>query len=74
MAAQVASPEDRAHYWYVLAKMYAQRGDCDRCLHGLRKAQDEGYRKLQDATKNAEFASVRQDPRIVKLLAPKNRE
>jgi tetratricopeptide (TPR) repeat protein len=74
VAAQIASPEDRAHYWYMLAKMYAQRGDCDRCLHCLRKAQEEGYPKLQDVNKDPEFATVRQDPRVVELLAPKSRE
>ncbi len=74
VAAQIASPEDRAHYWYVLAKMYAQRGDCERCLHCLRKAQEEGYRKLQDVNKDPEFAAVRQDPRVLELLTPKDRE
>lgn len=74
VAAQIASPEDRAHYWYVLAKIYAQSGDCERCVHCLRKAREEGYRKLQDVNKDPEFAAVRQDPRIVELLAPKSRE
>jgi tetratricopeptide (TPR) repeat protein len=74
VAAQIASPEDRAHYWYVLAKMYAQRDDCDRCVHCLRKAQEEGYRKLQDVNKEPAFAAVRQDPRVVELLTPKSRE
>ena len=74
VAAQIASPEDRAHYWYVLAKIYARSGDCERCVHCLRKAREEGYRKLQDVNKDPEFAAVRQDPRIVELLAPKSRE
>jgi tetratricopeptide (TPR) repeat protein len=74
VAAQIASPEDRARYWYVLAKIYAQRGDRNRCLHCLRKAQEEGYSKLQDVNKDPDFATVRQDPRVVELLAPKSRE
>lgn len=74
VAAQVASPDDRARYWYVLAKIYAQRGDCERCLHCLRKAQEEGYRKLQDVNKDPEFATVRQDPRVMELLARRSRE
>ena len=74
VAALIASPEDRAHYWYVLAKVYAQGGDCERCVHCLRKAQEEGYRKLKDINKDPEFAAVRQDPRVVELLAPKSRE
>jgi len=74
VAAQIASPEDRARYWYVLAKMYAQRGDCDRCVHCLRKAQDEGYGKLEDVNKDPEFATIRQDPRVIELLTPKSQE
>ena len=74
VTAQIASPEDRAHYWYVLAKIYAHSGDCERCVHCLRKAREDGYRKLQDVNKDPEFAAVRQDPRIVELLAPKSRE
>jgi tetratricopeptide (TPR) repeat protein len=71
VAAQIASPEARAQYWYLAAKMYAKRGDCERCVHCLRKAQEEGYPKLQDVNKDPEFVSVRQDPRIVDLLAEK---
>jgi len=71
VAAQIASPEARAQYWYLLAKMYAKRGDCEHCVHCLRKAQEEGYRNLQDVNKDPEFASVRQDPRIVEVLAGK---
>jgi len=74
VAVQIASPEERGRYWYVLAKMYAERGDCERCVHCLRKAQEEGYRKLKDVNKDPEFATVRQDPRVVELLAPKNQE
>jgi len=43
-------------------------------VHCLRKAQEEGYRKLKDINKDPEFAAVRQDPRVVELLAPKSRE
>jgi len=73
VTAQVASPDERARYWYMLAKIYAQHGDCERCLHCLRKAQEEGYRKLQDVNKDPEFAAVRQDPRVIGLLAAKGR-
>lgn len=64
-------PENRAQYWYVLAKMYAERGDCERCVHCLRKAHEEGYRKLHDINKDPEFSSVRNGPRVVELLASK---
>ncbi|HVP52034.1 MAG TPA: tetratricopeptide repeat protein [Terriglobales bacterium] len=71
VAAQIASPEARAQYWYLLAKMYAKRGDCERCVHCLRKAQEEGYPRLQDVKKDPEFATVREDPRIAELVAGK---
>jgi hypothetical protein len=51
--------------------MYAKRGDCERCVHCLRKAQEEGYPRLQDVKKDPEFATVREDPRIAELVAGK---
>ena len=36
--AQLPSPEDRARYDYVLAKLYARMGVADRSLHYLKKA------------------------------------
>jgi len=74
VTAQIASPEARAQYWYLLAKMYAKRGDCEHCVHCLRKAQEEGYRKLRDVNKDPEFVSVREDPRIVELVGGKSQQ
>jgi tetratricopeptide (TPR) repeat protein len=68
LAAQVLSPEDRAYYSYVLAKMYAKRGDVDRCLQCLQKAKDEGYGRLKDVYSDAEFALVRADARFIELM------
>ncbi|MGB9234023.1 MAG: tetratricopeptide repeat protein, partial [Terriglobales bacterium] len=42
--ARLPSPEDRAHYDYVLAKLYARNGMPDRSLHYLRKAMEDGYK------------------------------
>ncbi|MGA1999694.1 MAG: tetratricopeptide repeat protein [Terriglobales bacterium] len=68
VAARILSPEDRAYYSYVLAKMYAKRGDVERCLECLRKAKEEGYGRIRDAYKDAEFVIVRADPRFVELM------
>ena len=68
VAARVLSPEDRAYYSYVLAKIYAKRGDVERCLECLRKAKDEGYSHIKDVNKDPEFAIVREDPRFVELM------
>jgi len=68
VAARILSPEDRAYYSYVLAKIYAKRGDVERCLECLRKAKDEGYSRIKDVNKDPEFAIVRADPRFVELM------
>jgi tetratricopeptide (TPR) repeat protein len=67
VAAQIASPEERARYAYMLAKIFAQRGDSDRCIQNLRKAKEEGYRDLANIYKDAEFAALRNDPRLAEI-------
>ncbi len=69
VAAQMSSPEDRAHYNYVLAKMYAGLGVNDRCLQYLRKALEDGYKGIDSVYKDAEFASLRKDPRFKELMS-----
>ena len=68
VAAQIASPEERARYAFMLAKIFAQRGDADMCIKNLRKAKEEGYRELANVYKEAEFASVRTDPRLAEIV------
>ena len=67
--AHLASPEDRAYYDYMLARMFARQGNLDRCLQYLRKAMEEGYAKIDAVYKDEEFANVRKDPRFAKLMA-----
>jgi len=69
--ARLASPEDRAHYDYVLAKMYARAGVNDRSLHYLKKAMEEGYKDIKDVYKDNEFSALRKDPRFAELMAAK---
>jgi tetratricopeptide (TPR) repeat protein len=71
IAAQMASPEDRAHYDYVLAKLYAKMGDSDHSLQYLRKAMEEGYKKVEDALTDPEFAELRKDTRFAELMKAK---
>ena len=70
VAAHLASPADRARYSYMLAKMYAQRGDVERCLHCLRLAKEANYSKLHEVHSDADFATVRTDPRFNELQIP----
>jgi tetratricopeptide (TPR) repeat protein len=62
------SPEDRAHYSYVLAKMYAESGQFERSLLYLRRAIEEGYKDVNNAMQDAEFAKLRKDPRFGELM------
>jgi tetratricopeptide (TPR) repeat protein len=69
--ARLPSPEDRAHYDYVLAKLYAKNGMADRSLHYLRKAMEDGYKDIKNVYKDGEFSEVRKDPRFAELMASK---
>ena len=65
---QLSSPQDRAHYSYVVAKMFAARGDTEHCLLYLKKAMEEGYPVASKFNHEAEFEKVKKDPRIIGLL------
>jgi tetratricopeptide (TPR) repeat protein len=67
--AQMSSPGDRAHFYYVLARLYAKAGIADRSLQYLRRAMEEGYKGIEDVYKDAEFAGLRKDPRFTDLMA-----
>jgi len=69
IAAQMSSPQDRAHFQYVLAKLYAKSGNSDRALLCLRRAMENGYKEIDAAYKDDEFANLRKDPRFVELMA-----
>jgi tetratricopeptide (TPR) repeat protein len=69
--AQSTSPEDRAAFLFMVAKMYAQAGDVDHSLEYLRKAMENGYKNIDKVYKDSEFASLRTDPRFAMLMAQK---
>jgi tetratricopeptide (TPR) repeat protein len=69
--AQLSSPEDRARYDYVLAKLYARTGVPDRSLHYLKKAMEEGYKDIKNVYTDNEFSTLRKDPRFAELMAAK---
>jgi tetratricopeptide (TPR) repeat protein len=68
VTAQLASPGDRAHYSYVMAKLYAKMGAAERSLEYLRKAMEEGYKGINEVYKDEEFAGLRKDPRFTALM------
>jgi tetratricopeptide (TPR) repeat protein len=69
IAGRIASPDDRAHFSYVLAKLYAKQGLPDRSLEYLRRAIEEGYKKVDEVYTDVEFSQLRKDPRFLALMA-----
>jgi tetratricopeptide (TPR) repeat protein len=69
VSARLPSPEDRAHFDYVMAKLYAKAGVADRSLEHLKRAMEEGYKGIEDVYKDAEFSELRKDPRFTQLMA-----
>lgn len=68
VSAHLSSPGDRAHYYYVLAKMFSASGNHDRALEYLRKSMEEGYPDVKKAYTEAEFAELRKDARFEQLM------
>jgi len=68
---QSSTPEDRAAFSFMVAKMYAQAGNFDRSLEYLRKAMEDGYKKIDEVYKDNEFATLRTDPRFTELMSQK---
>jgi tetratricopeptide (TPR) repeat protein len=69
--AQATSPEDRAAFSFMVAKMYAQAGDLDHSLEYLRKAMEDGYKNMKKVYTDSEFATLRTDKRFEELMAQK---
>jgi len=67
--AQATSPEDRAAFSFMVAKMYAQAGDVDHSLEYLRKAMENGYKDIKKVYTDSEFATLRTDKRFEELMA-----
>lgn len=69
--AQSSSPEDRAAFSFMVAKLYAQAGDVDHSLEYLRKAMEEGYKNIKQVYTDSEFATLREDKRFTELMSQK---
>jgi len=69
VSAQMSSPDDRAQFAFVLARMYAASGNLDRSLEYLRKAIEDGYKGIDAVYQESEFATLRKDKRFSELMA-----
>lgn len=70
VTAQISSPEERARYSYMLAKIYARRGDVEGCLQCLKKAKEDGYRDMANVYKDEEFSRMRENPKLQEVVPP----
>src|SRR5258708_8174644 len=59
--AQLPSPEDRAHYDYVLAKLYARTGVPERSLHYLKNPMQERSNAINNVYTNTTFTILHND-------------
>jgi tetratricopeptide (TPR) repeat protein len=71
---QDRSVSDRGHFYFMLAKSFAQAGELDRCILYLRRAKDEGYKELAEIKKDPAFTAVLKDPAMLEIFAPKSAE
>lgn len=70
ISAQLTTPEEKARIDFLLARIFASRGDIDRCLQCLQKAKEGGYGKLADVYKDEQFARLWQDQRLAQIVPP----
>ena len=66
--ARLMSPEDRAHFDFILARMYSENHQLDESLRHLRRAIEEGYAGVKEVYESASFAALRADPRFTDLM------
>jgi tetratricopeptide (TPR) repeat protein len=60
---------DRARFYFMLAKSFAESGNAERCVIYLKKARDEGYKDLNLVKSDPSFVKVIKDPAVQDVLA-----
>lgn len=70
IVAQIASPEERAKFYFELAKIHAKRGDVESCLQCLRKAKENGYRDLPNVYRDEQFSQLWSNPQLHEVVPP----
>lgn len=68
VSAHMGSPQDRAQFSFVMARLFAGNGDLDRALHFLRSAIEDGYPAIDEVYRDKEFTQVRNDERFLALM------
>jgi tetratricopeptide (TPR) repeat protein len=68
---QDRSVDDRAKFYFLLAKSFAEAGNFERSMIYLRKAKDEGYKSMTDVQTDPAFSAMMKMPEMQEVLAPK---
>lgn len=68
--AQLRTPEQTARTNFLIAKLYARRGNVDGALDYLRRAKNGHYPQMSDVYTDKEFASLWKDPRLQTIVKP----
>jgi tetratricopeptide (TPR) repeat protein len=66
--AQVATPEQQARVYYMIAKAYMKRGNPDGALDYLTRARDMHYPDLAKVYTDSDFTAIWKDPRLAKII------
>ena len=67
---QTSSVEQRAVFYFYMAKTYASLGNAERCAQFLKRAIDEGYKNIASVENDPAFATVIHDPLVKEVLQP----
>ena len=62
------STQDPGLFFFMVAKIYAKKGDAEHASHYLKIARDDGYEKFRSAVTDPDFASVINDARVQEVL------
>lgn len=68
VVAQVTTPEQRAYISFLIAKLYAKKGNIDGALEYLRRAKDDRFPDLARVYSEKEFAPLWTDPRLEQIV------
>jgi tetratricopeptide (TPR) repeat protein len=68
ITAHMDSPQNRAQFFFVMARLCAGSGDLDRALHFLRAAMEDGYPHIDEVYRDKEFAGALADERFLALM------
>jgi tetratricopeptide (TPR) repeat protein len=68
VVAQVTTPEERAYISFLIAKLYAKKGNVDSALEYLSRAKEDRFPDLAQVYREKDFAGLWSDPRLEKIV------